>query len=101
VRANQGRGKSEPPPPAAGKSGESRRLFLTAEQVKSLSEEALLRFLELRIEEGHHVDYKRELGTTGGTPPTLTKDAKREFQKDGSGLTTYPTETLFSIHLLP
>ena len=51
-------------------------MHLTQSQVQSMSEDALLRFLELKIPEGHSIDYKTEL-----SGDNWEKQA-REFLKD-------------------
>lgn len=51
-------------------------MFLTPQQVTSLTEESLREFLALSIPEGLHVDYKAALSGVSD------KEAKREFLKD-------------------
>ena len=51
-------------------------MYLTAQQVLDMDQAALEAFLELRISEKLHIDYKRQLTTP------LNKEAKREFLKD-------------------
>ncbi len=49
-------------------------MYFTSTEIHILDEAQLRSFLEKRIPEGHHLDYKKELGRG--------IDAKREFLKD-------------------
>jgi Schlafen, AlbA_2 len=52
-------------------------MYLNSSDIRDLDEEHLKKFLEKKIPEGHHLDYKRDLsGGIGGN------EAKREFLKD-------------------
>ncbi|TAJ83549.1 ATP-binding protein, partial [bacterium] len=51
------------------------KVYFTSAEIHSLDEAGLRKFLEKRVPEGHHLDYKEALGGNNDR-------AKREFLKD-------------------
>jgi Putative DNA-binding domain len=53
-------------------------MYFTSTEIQNIDETGLRKFLEKRISEGHHLDYKRALSGSNDR-------AKREFLKDATG----------------
>jgi len=61
-------------------------MYLTLSDVRGIGEDKLREFLEKRIPEGHHLDYKKDLIREGNASGSnLGNGAKREFLKDITG----------------